>query len=140
MRASTGLDTTGRSWAGRPLGTAGDDALLTTDIARRDPPRKVLERVLQKHIETFLTRCADAHGGRILLAHIERELRAASKHRDRTLSSSTRADGSQCWIGYSRFGSSRAAHASFHALPIQGQGTSRRAALRLSVGPSRKIV
>jgi hypothetical protein len=71
------LETTSRTWVGRPLRAADDDAPCTTDVARRDPSRSVVNRVLREHLETFLARLVDAHGGRTLPAHVERELPAA---------------------------------------------------------------
>jgi hypothetical protein len=59
------------------LGAAGHHAPITTDVARRDPSRSVVNRVLREHLETFLARFVDTHGGRTLPAHVERELRAA---------------------------------------------------------------
>ena len=50
------MDTTSRSWVGRPLGDAGDDVPITADIPRRDPSRSVVNRVLREHLETFLAR------------------------------------------------------------------------------------
>ena len=55
---------------------------ITADVPRRDPSRSVVNRVLREHLETFLARFVDAHGGRTLPAHVERELRAAITCRD----------------------------------------------------------
>lgn len=50
---------------------------------RRDPSRSVVNRVLRGHLETFLARFVQGHSlghaGRTLPAHVERELRAASR-------------------------------------------------------------
>ena len=45
--------------------------------SRRDPSCSVVNRVLREHLGTLLARFVDAHGGRTLPAHVERELRAA---------------------------------------------------------------
>lgn len=43
---------------------------------RRDPSLTVLHRVLQAHLETFLARFRDQHGGLALPLYVQRELRA----------------------------------------------------------------
>jgi len=48
------------------------------DVVRRDPSRSVLSRVLREHLESFLARFTDEHGGRRLPAYVERELRSAA--------------------------------------------------------------
>ena len=39
-----------------------------TDVVRRDPSCSVVHRVLREHLESFLARFVDAHGGRTLPA------------------------------------------------------------------------
>ncbi|MEZ6018357.1 MAG: transposase zinc-binding domain-containing protein, partial [Planctomycetota bacterium] len=49
---------------------------MRLEPVRRDPSRSVVNRVLREHLETFLLRLTDEHGGRSLPAYVERELRA----------------------------------------------------------------
>jgi len=75
-----------RSWVGKRLfdadehgRTVGPDDLPghgVLAVVRRDPSRSVVNRVLRAHLETFLVRYTDEHGGRSLPAYVERELRA----------------------------------------------------------------
>ena len=46
-------------------------------VVRRDPSRSVVNRVLRAHVETFLARYVDEHGGRSLPAYVEGEVAAA---------------------------------------------------------------
>jgi hypothetical protein len=75
-----------RSWVGkrvlgddersRPDGATDGPGHGVIDVVRRDPSRSVLNRVLREHLETFLARFTDEHGGRTLPGYVERELRA----------------------------------------------------------------
>jgi len=71
------LETTSRPSVERPLRAAGAAAPITTDLARCDPSRSVVNRALREHLETILARFAETHRGRTLPAHVERERRAA---------------------------------------------------------------
>ena len=76
-----------RSWVGKrfvdpnevgdPAAAARIPSCVVHDVVRRDPSRSVVNRVLRAHVETFLTRYTDEHGGRSLPTYVERELRAA---------------------------------------------------------------
>jgi hypothetical protein len=76
-----------RSWVGRRLedpidveglaSAVGARGCVVHDVVRRDPSRSVVNRILRAHVETFLARYVDEHGGRSLPAYVERELRAA---------------------------------------------------------------
>jgi hypothetical protein len=72
------LETRKRSWVGRrQRGAAeygpGEHGPCATDVVRRDPSRSVVNRVLRGHLETFLARFVDEHGGRSFPAHVEPE-------------------------------------------------------------------
>jgi hypothetical protein len=71
------LDTWKRSWVGRRHRAPDEYEPCATDLARRDPSRSVVNRVLRAHLETFVARFVDEHGGRTLPVHVERDLRAA---------------------------------------------------------------
>jgi hypothetical protein len=80
------IETRRRSWVGkrlfdadehgRPVGAADVPGHGVKAVVRRDPSRGVVNRVLRAHLETFLLRFTDEHGGRTLPAFVEQELRA----------------------------------------------------------------
>jgi len=80
------IETERRSWVGkrlfdaeergRPVGADDVPGHGVVAVVRRDPSRSVVNRVLRAHLETFLNRFTDEHGGRSLPAYVERELRA----------------------------------------------------------------